>query len=182
MRYTAAIKAGTALLAGGLMVGVAFAGDALIPAVTRASEPTDVAVTPSVPPAACVGPLTVPVGAVVGDDFASEPTQRTRALYGARESTDGVEVVDGLFGASIERIADGDIASYAALTCVRPATSQWLVGGSTALGSSARLVLANPTGANVEATVTLYGGTGELGEKRVLAIGAGQVQEMFLSF
>ncbi|WNM26720.1 DUF5719 family protein [Demequina capsici] len=180
MRYAAAFKAGTALVAGGLLAGVALVGGALAPAVTAAPEPGRISVTPALPSPACVGELTVPVGAVEGDDFASEPTQRTRALFGAHASTDSSEVVDGAFGASIERIADGDIASYAALTCVRPATTQWLVGGSTALGSSARLVLSNPTDANVEATVTIYGGTGVLAEQRVLAIGAGQVEEMFL--
>ncbi|MDN4471674.1 DUF5719 family protein [Demequina zhanjiangensis] len=176
---SAAAKAGTALVAGGVLVGVAFAGGLLDEARTVAPTPTEVAVTPAVQPAACTGPLTVPVGALEGDDFASEPTSRTRELYGA-SAADGVEIADGLFGASIERVEDGDIASLAALTCVRPATSQWLVGGSTAPGSSARLVLANPTRANVEATVTLYGGAGEVADSRVLAIGAGEVQDLFL--
>ncbi len=178
--YTAAAKAGTALLAGGVLVGVAVAGGALPEAQTAAPEPTSVAVTPAVQAAACTGELTVPVGAIEGDEFASEPTSRSRDLYGTTATDDGAEIVDALFGASIERIDDGDIAGLAALTCARPATSQWLVGGSTALGSSARLVLANPTKANVEATVTLYGGAGEVGEQRVLAIGAGESQEVLL--
>ncbi|WP_062201015.1 DUF5719 family protein [Demequina salsinemoris] len=170
----------TALAAGALLVGTAVVGTQVGTATTVAAEPTSVTVTPAVQPAACTGELTVPVGSIEGDDFSSEPTVRSRDLFGVEAVTDGAEAGDGLFGASIERVQDGDIAGYAALACGTPSTSQWLVGGSTSLGSSARLVLANPTQSNVEATVTLYGGSGQIDAQTVVAVGAGGIEDLLL--
>nr|WP_277818647.1 DUF5719 family protein [Cellulosimicrobium arenosum] len=54
----------------------------------------------------------------------------------------------------------GDLRGLAAATCVRPGVGQWLVGGSTEVGSSAQLVLQNPglTAATVQVTVWGQGG------------------------
>ena len=78
--------------------------------------------------------------------------------------------MDAIVGAQVERIADGDIAGWAALTCSAPAAEQWLVGGSTALGSSARLVLTNPSTAPSEVTVTLYGPLGRVEDTFVVPV------------
>ncbi|WP_084124208.1 DUF5719 family protein [Demequina sp. NBRC 110054] len=174
------VAALTGLAAAGLLLGAAFAGTAVGSASPVAAEATSITVTPAMQPAACAGELAVPVGSIEGDDFSSDPTERSREIFGGDAEDDDAEVVEGLFGASIERVSDGDIAGYAALACATPATTQWLVGGSTALGSSARLVLVNPTQSNVEATVTLYSGSGRIDAQHVVAVGAGGVEDVLL--
>jgi hypothetical protein len=71
----------------------------------------------------------------------------------------------------IERIGSGDIAGLAAIACLAPRNEAWLVGGSTDIGSSARLVLANPTSVASDVTVTLYGPAGRVDQGMVVAIG-----------
>ncbi|MDR1823990.1 MAG: DUF5719 family protein [Bifidobacteriaceae bacterium] len=56
--------------------------------------------------------------------------------------------------------ADGDLRGIAAAACVTPAVESWLVGGSTELGSSARLVLVNPGLTSVTASVKLWDAAG----------------------
>lgn len=58
------------------------------------------------------------------------------------------------------RTLEGDLRGVVAASCQLPTTESWLVGGSTSLGSSARLVLQNPgrTAATVE--VELWGPAG----------------------
>lgn len=175
------IKVTTGALAAGALAAVAVLGAEVEPAAERAHEATTVAVAPAAQPAACPGPLTVPVGAIEGDDFSSVPSQSSRAVFGGASTPvgDGT-AVDEPVGAVLERAEDGDIASLAALTCARPSSTQWLVAGATTVGSSARLVLTNPTARNVEATVTVYGGAGVLGETRTLAVGAMSQAELLL--
>src|SRR5699024_2888162 len=47
-------------------------------------------------------------------------------------------------GAVVARTDAGDLRGLAAATCVAPGAASWLVGGSTELGSTARLTLTNP--------------------------------------
>lgn len=56
----------------------------------------------------------------------------------------------------------GDLRGIAAATCQLPGTEQWLVGGSTVLGTSTRLVMQNPTRTPATVTVTVWGPGGEL--------------------
>ena len=65
-------------------------------------------------------------------------------------------------GTSIALTQEGDLRGLAATGCQVPASSHWLVGGSTEPGDSAQLVLANP--GDTAATVTLrgWGSTGPL--------------------
>lgn len=60
------------------------------------------------------------------------------------------------------RTLEGDLRGVVAASCQLPTTESWLVGGSTSLGSSARLVLQNPgrTAATVE--VELWGPAGQV--------------------
>ncbi len=60
------------------------------------------------------------------------------------------------------RTGAGDLRGLAATSCQRPAASVWLVGGSTALGSSARLVLQNPGATPATVRLRMWGGTGPL--------------------
>lgn len=67
-----------------------------------------------------------------------------------------------LAGALAWRTTAGDLRGLAAASCQRPAARSWLVGGSTALGSSARLVLQNPGATPATVTLQMWGATGPL--------------------
>lgn len=56
---------------------------------------------------------------------------------------------------------DGDLRGLTAATCTPPSALSWIVGGSTALGSSAELRLTNPGSTSVTASVRLFGSVGE---------------------
>jgi len=138
------------------------------------------------PPAAvvaCPGPQTVPVGDVgAGGDLASEPTVRTFDVRGPAE-TRAVGFgwgADDAIAVQTERIADGDIEGWAALTCAQPSFDQWLVGGSTTLGSSARLVLLNPSAAPTEVTVTIYGPLGAQVDQLLVPVAPGDAVQRLI--
>lgn len=123
--------------------------------------------------AACPGGQFVPVGAVGGGgELASEPTIRSFASFPDRAyDLGGGRALVSNVGVQAEFIGDGDIAGWSALTCGTASADQWLVGGSTSLGSSARLVLSNPSSAATETTVTVYGPLGEVEDRLVIAVG-----------
>lgn len=56
----------------------------------------------------------------------------------------------------------GDLRGLAAASCAHPGTDLWLVGGSTELGSSARLVMQNPGATAATVTIEMWGGNGSL--------------------
>lgn len=58
------------------------------------------------------------------------------------------------------RAGTGDLRGLAAASCQRPAATSWLVGGSTELGSSARLVLQNPGATAATVSLRLWGARG----------------------
>ncbi|WP_062312030.1 DUF5719 family protein [Demequina rhizosphaerae] len=147
------------------------------------AAPYEGEVTPAAQPVACPGPVEIPVGDIdSGDpDLGSGSDDRTyQALGDGTEPTGAGFLAEGDVAASVERIGGGDVAGLSAASCVAPVRDQWLVGGSTALGSSARLVLTNPSDASTEATVTLYGGLGELEEHAVVSIAPGGQQDLLL--
>ena len=76
------------------------------------------------------------------------------------------EPVDGELalatGTSIALTRDGDLRGLTAAACQAPATSLWLVGGSTAPGDSAQLVLANAGDTAASVTLRGWGSTGPL--------------------
>ncbi|WP_156160622.1 DUF5719 family protein [Demequina soli] len=140
-------------------------------------------VTPAVQPLACPGPVEVPVGEIdAGDpDLGSGSSDKTyQALGDGRSDAGAGFLARADAAASVERIGSGDVAGLAAATCLAPVRDQWLVGGSTSLGSSARLVLTNPTDASTEATVTFYGALGPLEERSVVSIAPGGQQDLLL--
>ncbi len=57
---------------------------------------------------------------------------------------------------------DGDLRGLAAASCTRPGISQWLVGGSTEIGSSSQLVLQNPGLTPAVVQVQVWGQGGEV--------------------
>ncbi|SEJ20613.1 DUF5719 family protein [Demequina mangrovi] len=174
------------------IVVLAAAAGAVLAVVTAARLPAEQApeadvtvaeVTPAVQPIACPGPVEIPVGEIESGDpeLGSGSEDRAYATLG-----DGVAPVGagylagGDVAASLERVGSGDVAGLSATSCVAPVRDQWLVGGSTALGASARLVLTNPSDASTEATVTIYGGLGELEEHAVVSIAPGGQQDLLL--
>lgn len=62
--------------------------------------------------------------------------------------------------ATVGRTDVGDLRGLAATRCSTPVTSAWLLGGSTELGASARLVLANAGGTPATVTLDVWGATG----------------------
>ena len=63
-------------------------------------------------------------------------------------------------GAVASHTTEGDLRGLAAASCQRPGTETWLVGGSTSLGSSSRLVLQNPGRTPALVTLELWGPSG----------------------
>lgn len=58
------------------------------------------------------------------------------------------------------RTGTGDLRGLAAASCQSPAATTWLVGGSTVLGSSARLVLQNPGATPATVSLRMWGARG----------------------
>lgn len=163
----------------GVVLVATLGGLAVFVAEPPRLEPPSSATFSIDPPAAvvaCPGQQTVPVGDVgAGGELASEPTQRTFAAYSpvaTRALGDG-QAADSAVAAQSEIIGDGDIEGWSALECGQAQLDQWLVGGATSLGSSARLVLSNPSAAPSEATVTVYGPLGQVQSTLVVAVAPG---------
>jgi hypothetical protein len=66
----------------------------------------------------------------------------------------------------------GGLRGLAALACPGTATQSWLVGGGTRVGRRGRLILANPSAAPAEASVTVHGPRGPAGGPAALAVPA----------
>lgn len=164
-----------------IVVVVIAAGGALAaymasPASVAAPSDSTFSIAPPAPVVACPGQQSVPVGDIgSGGDLASEPTQRTYDIYAPAATTPLGEgqAAAAAVGAQVERIGDGDIEGWSAMSCGQAQLDQWLVGGSTSLGSSARLVLSNPSSAPTEATVTVYGPLGQVQKTVVAAVAPG---------
>ena len=92
------------------------------------------------------------------DDLDDALVLRTSAEAGGAGEQAGVVV--GASAASAT--AAGDLQGVAASGCQAPGISQWLVGGSTELGTSARLVLQNPSRTPATVTIRVWGAGGEL--------------------
>jgi len=167
-----------------LAVVVALVWGASLPPAEEAAAPsgTTVTVTPARQDSACTGELVTPAGGTGSDpELGGAARGVTRAMFLGGEARDvgGGKASDAVVGAQVERVGGGDISGLAALTCTAPRTDQWVVAGATTVGSSARMVLTNTSGASVEATVTAYGELGEL-ESRTVAIGPDAQQEVLL--
>lgn len=179
-------------IAWGRIAAIASAAALAAAVIASASLPTTVPadavpyageVLPDRQPLACPGQVEIPVGQIESGDDALDSGSDDVA-YDA-EGEDRVGAGAGFTtaadtGASVERVGGGDVAGLAAASCAAPLREQWLVGGSTALGSSARLVLTNPTEASTEVTVTYYGPLGPIDERTVISVAAGGQQDLLL--
>lgn len=142
-----------------------------------APNPVVVPVLAAALPIACPGSLAIPVGAVGGGEgligSGSDDVRSSIFPSGSDDAvaTDGGWTSTSPLATEIERVGGGDIAGLAALACLTPRLDTWLVGGSTALGSSARLVLTNPSSVASDVVVSFYGPAGKVGQTLSIAVG-----------
>lgn len=80
------------------------------------------------------------------------------------------------------RAGTGDLRGLAAASCRRPTAATWLVGGSTVLGSSARLVLQNPGATPATVSLRMWGTRGpvELAGAPDYLVGPGEEETVLL--
>ncbi len=80
------------------------------------------------------------------------------------------------------RAGTGDLRGLAAASCRRPSATTWLVGGSTVLGSSARLVLQNPGATPATVGLRMWGARGpvELAGAPDYLVGPGEEETVLL--
>lgn len=107
----------------------------------------------------------------------SQPDVAAPLVAVVEPEASGVPLVGGV---SIARADVGDLRGLVASTCQQPVTSAVLVGGSTELGSSARLVLSNPGDTAATVTLTAWGATGPLSDPPTLVVPAGGVRAVLL--
>ncbi|MFJ3405854.1 DUF5719 family protein [Promicromonospora sp. NPDC090134] len=71
---------------------------------------------------------------------------------------------------------EGDLRGLVAGPCVQPAVEHWLVGGSTSVGSSGRLVLQNPGRTAATVTLQAWGASGPvvLGSQSLVVVPPGE--------
>lgn len=115
-----------------------------------------------------------PVGPPASLTYAGRAVSATSStpatLTGAQGSGGGILTVSpsddgrpaGAAGAAISVADAGDLRGLAAAPCSPARSAAWIVGGSTALGSSAELRLTNPGVTTVTAHVRLYGSAGAI--------------------
>lgn len=130
-------------------------------------------------PFACPGWVLLPVGDVGGSPGVGiDPGSAVVAREVFTSGGDTPVVAEGGFvspsdvGLSFEEVERGDLAGLAAASCAEPRVDTWLLGGSTTLGHSARLVLINPTKIPADVVATLYGPNGEVEQPIVVAVGS----------
>lgn len=63
-------------------------------------------------------------------------------------------------GAQVQTATSDDLAGLAAAACAEPAADTWLVAGSTALGQTSLVLLANPTSVDATVSLSIYTETG----------------------
>lgn len=159
-------------VAGAVTVIVAFQAPADSSAAALSESFT---VAPAERPVVCPGPVQVPVGDVGGAEGLGSGSSETllQILPDSPEAIGEGTVVDAPAATQVEWVADGDVASLAGLNCTVAYRDQWLVGGATSLGASARLVLSNPSAAAVRARVSLHGPLGLVGVPSEINVPAG---------
>jgi hypothetical protein len=73
-------------------------------------------------------------------------------------------------GAQVQTAASDDLAGLAAADCAEPAADTWLVAGSTSLGQTSLVLLANPTSVDATVTLSIYTETGAVSAPGAAAI------------
>lgn len=83
-------------------------------------------------------------------------------------------------GAAVARADAGDLRGLTIAACVAPSATQWLVGGTTEPGSSARLLLTNAGQTPVSATVDMWADTGAVEDQTEVLVPAGESRSVLL--
>ncbi|ACQ79468.1 conserved hypothetical protein [Beutenbergia cavernae DSM 12333] len=119
------------------------------------------------PAAGTIGPLAPDGGTALdaGGDAAVASVADVAGAGVVRADPVGDRSAFGV-GATLARTDAGDLRGLVAAPCLPASSTVWLVGGSTALGASTRLVLANPGTTPATVTVTAWGATGPLAMER----------------
>ncbi|RPF20097.1 DUF5719 family protein [Myceligenerans xiligouense] len=172
-------------------------GGATDVAPTRAVD-----VTPGETTLVCPSPAELVQEDVGDDQFDASPVETDSALTTAAQAPDVVGL-DGTGGGDAERDQDpgddaarvvraapgalaaatatsvtvaGDLRGLVAGACREPAIEHWLVGGSSDVGSSSRLVLQNPGRTAASVSLAVWGPSGPvtLGGQAVVVVPAGE--------
>ncbi|QAY68884.1 DUF5719 family protein [Xylanimonas protaetiae] len=79
-------------------------------------------------------------------------------------------------GATTSLTTAGDLRGLASAPCVPPAISQWIVGGGTEVGTTAVLVVQNPSERSATVTLDVFGPAGKvaLGSRGTFLVGPGE--------
>lgn len=173
----------------GIVAAVAvIAAVGLIPFPSRAISAPTVTVTPD--PAdqvrLCAGGLLrlgdetgqnadtpIPIGApsvrsaAIGSSVQDSPLANSDAGTGGTDSAPTVLTVPAnraatLSGAQSQVAEEPDVTGFAAASCAEPSGSIWLVGGSTAVGRTTLLTLANASAVDATVTLTILGPDGAI--------------------
>lgn len=175
MIRTLSVAVALLILAGVIALDAPSPGGQEATTATYSSEPRTL-------PAVCPGAQVIPVGDIQsGDedlDSGSNEVSYNVLPEGGLVLEEGT-AFDGV-GVSLERVGSGDIAGLAGLTCAPTSRDQWLVGGSTVLGSSARLVLSNPADTSVRADIALHTPVGPVEGITSVVIGPGSQRTVLL--
>lgn len=126
------------------------------------------------PTGALVGPLVAgPEAAVVSGDLPEE----SRVVRGTPSGSG-----DALTGTTASRTTAGDLRGLATGGCTAPGIEHWLVGGSTEVGASARLVVQNPGRTAATVALEAWGPSGPvvLGSQASFVVPPGQQAETLL--
>lgn len=126
-------------------------------------------------------PATMPItSSLLPADVAEKTLLNAPALTGAL-SADRASAAQGLLIAgNAHRAETGDLRGLAYNSCVWPTNEQWLVGSSSAIGSSNRLVVANPSRTNIQVHIRAFTSIGEipLGSSSLVALPAQSVRSI----
>lgn len=162
-------------------------------AVTAGAEGEDVAYDPQFAPTAAgssTGLAAFIPGREPGELTGADGSTAVAAgsVVAAGDTDEAVLTVPGSAGAGtatasvLTRTPAGDLRGLAAAPCARPAAEHWLVGGSTALGSSLRLSLHNPGRTPASVGVELWGpaGAADLAGAPEFLVPAGETRVVLL--
>jgi len=153
------------------------------PATVPSPRTDSFAVAPMPAQAVCPGPQRLPVGDQGGSgDLAAGTDDRMATDVGVGGSlpVGHGRAWDSPVAGAWEVVNDGDLQGIAAVTCQVAARDVYLVGGSTSVGASTRLVLSNAAAAPSEATVTVYGPLGQATDAFTVAVGSHSQEERLL--
>jgi hypothetical protein len=107
------------------------------------------------------------------------PGPQGPGLLEAGPQDDAVALLAGL---TMTRTEEGDLRGLVAQRCLEPGTSAWLMSGSTTVGSSARLVLANPGPTPATVRLEAWGSVGpvDLGQAGEVLVPAREERSVLL--